>query len=222
MFKKLQQCPVFIGLAPEDIREIFDLFSYKSTDYKKNELVALAEDECRHFHILLHGTVRGEMTDFSGKVIKIEDIESPRPLAPAFLFGSSNRFPVDITANESCTILSFTKDVWLQIMQKDQRILQNYLSIIANRSQFLSNRIRFLSFQSIKGKLAWYIFQQVKQQKSQEIVLQHSQNQLSELFGVARPSIGRALAELNSDGIISHKGKTVSILQQQQLSDYLK
>jgi hypothetical protein len=31
--------------------------------------------------------VKGEMTDYNGKTIKIEDIEAPRPLAVAFLFG---------------------------------------------------------------------------------------------------------------------------------------
>lgn len=222
MFDKLRQCPVFKGLSSERIKDIFENFAYKKLEFKKNEVVALAENECRHFYILLKGTVRGEMTDFSGKVIKIEDIESPRPLAPAFLFGDSNRYPVDITTNETSTILSFSKETWLEIMQSDQQVLQNYLAIIANRSQFLSNRIRFLSFQSIKGKLAWYIFQQVKQQDSEEISMLHSQGQLSELFGVARPSIGRALVELNNEGIISQKGKQVKVIDRKRLSGYLK
>ncbi len=222
MFEKLRQCPVFTALSSAQIQKIFETFSYKQIEFKKNQLVAIAEEECRSFLILLHGTVRGEMTDYSGKVIKIEDIESPRPLAPAFLFGNSNRYPVDITTNEKCTILAFSKESWLEIMQSNQTVLQNYLAIIANRSQFLSNRIRFLSFQSIKGKLAWYIFQQAKRQNSDEITMQHSQAGLSELFGVTRPSVGRALKELNHDGIISQKGKLVTVTDKKRLSGFLK
>jgi DNA-binding GntR family transcriptional regulator len=52
--------------------------------------------------------------------------------------------------------------------------------------------------------------------------LPHSQSQLSELFGVARPSIGRAIGELNQDGIIGTEGKRVEILDRAALTSYLK
>ena len=53
-------------------------------------------------------------------------------------------------------------------------------------------------------------------------MLPHSQAQLAELFGVARPSIGRALVEMNLDGIIRTEGKKVEILDQEGLRSYLK
>ena len=54
------------------------------------------------------------------------------------------------------------------------------------------------------------------------IVLPHSQSQLSELFGVARPSIGRAIGEMNQEGLIRTEGRQVTLLDRARLSALLK
>ena len=46
--------------------------------------------------IVFNGVVKGEMVDYAGRVIKIEDIPAPGALASAFMFGSNNRFPVNV------------------------------------------------------------------------------------------------------------------------------
>ena len=46
--------------------------------------------------------------------------------------------------------------------------------------------------------------------------------QLSELFGAARPSIGRAMSELNHEGIIRTEGRTVTLLDPDRLAMLLK
>ena len=48
--------------------------------------------------ILTKGSVRGEMIDYSGRLIKVEDITAPRAIAPLFLFGEQNRYPVEVTS----------------------------------------------------------------------------------------------------------------------------
>ena len=49
----------------------------------------------------------------------------------------------------------------------------------------------------------------------------HSQAQLSELFGVARPSVGRAISEMNQEGLIRTSGKQVEILDRPGLEELL-
>jgi CRP-like cAMP-binding protein len=79
-----------------------------------------------------------------------------------------------------------------------------------------------LSFTTIKGKLAQYLLDLSRQSGSGRIFLPHSQSQLAELFGVARPSIGRAMGALNQEGIIRAEGKKVEILDHAGLASYLK
>jgi len=218
----LSACPLFLGLKEEELSNLLIGSSARIRSFSQGELVAQAGDEVFFLHIMILGSVKGEMVDFAGKVIKIEDIVPPRPLAPAFLFGNQNRYPVNITASEEVKILSIPADAFLKIMQRSERVLRNFVNNVSSRGQFLSNKIKFLSFTTIKGKLAQYLLDLAGKTDTDRIIMPHSQSQLSELFGVARPSVGRAVSELNHDGIISTDGKQVILLDKASLSALLK
>ncbi len=222
MNTSIENCILFKGLSEVQINELLFSIDYKEKTYSKGELIVQSNTEVRSLLIVVDGCVRGEMVDFSGKTIKIEDIESPRMLAPAFLFGKNNHYPVDIVANEECVVLAIPKDSFLQLLQNNVKVLSNYLNSISNRAQFLSNKIKFLSFQTIKGKIAHYLLQMMKQTGSDSFVLKKSQNELSEMFGVARPSLSRAIRELDSEGLIKAEGKSICILNKMKLSSYLR
>ncbi|MCP4311308.1 MAG: Crp/Fnr family transcriptional regulator [Bacteroidetes bacterium] len=222
MLSLLTACPVFEGLKLSELTGLLEKSSCRINDYKNGEVVARAGDEVHFQRIVISGSVKGEMVDFAGKVIKIEDIMPPRPLAAAFLFGNQNRYPVNIIANEPTRILSIPKDSFLKMMQDNGLVLKNFLHAVSSRGQFLSNKIRFLSFTTIKGKLVQYMFDLSRKQGGDKIILPISQSQLSELFGVTRPSIGRAISELNHDGLIRTDGKRVTLLDKAGLSSLLK
>ncbi len=221
MNKIIEKCPLFIGLYYDEIIDLLNSVNYKLKYYDKNETIVSEGDECKSLMVLLSGSVKGEMIDFSGKTINIEDIYPPRPLAPAFLFGNKNRFPVYIVTNEAVEIIQLSKETVVQLMQESKSFLINYLNLMSNRAQFLTNKLRFLSFQSIKGKIAHYILQLSKNQ-GETIILDKSQNELAELFGVTRPSLGRAIRELHHEGIIVATGRDVIISDKIRLSRLLK
>jgi len=104
-YKLLEKCPVFKGLSENESQKLLGEIHYQIKNFKKDDLIAIAGEPAINLYIILSGSVRGEMMDYSGKTIKIEDIEAPRPLATAFLFGNKNRFPVTVTANTDAKIL---------------------------------------------------------------------------------------------------------------------
>jgi len=222
MFEKLIFCPLFVGLDAETIIGLLNTVQHQILYFKKNEMIAQSGDEITSQMVVLKGSVKGEMVDFTGKTIKIEDIASPRPLAPAFLFGNRNTFPVNIVANEEVKMLLIPKASFVHLMQMNESILENFLSLISNRAQFLSNKIRFLSFQTIKGKIAHYLLQAIKNKDTDVVLLDKSQNELAAYFGVARPSLSRAIREMDNEGYIEAKGKQIKILDKQKLSELLK
>jgi len=151
-FAELSRTNIFNGLNEELITSLLNDKPYRMRKVVKDEYVAYSHDVCKDMLIVVQGSVRGEMADFSGKRLKIEDIEAPRPLAAAFIFGHDNRFPVDIIANEASVILIIPRDVLIFLLQNSEVILKNYLNTISSRAQFLSGKIRFLSFKTIREK----------------------------------------------------------------------
>jgi CRP-like cAMP-binding protein len=217
----LGRCPLFEGLESNEISQLLSASSARIRQFSRNELIAQAGEEVYFLNIVVSGSVRGEMTDVHGRVIKIEDIHPPRPLAPAFIFGGQSSYPVQITANEEAGLLSVPRDEFLVMMQSHEQVLRNFINILSSRAQFLSSKIRFLTFSSLSGKLARYLLDLSVSKGSDRFVMPLSQSQLSELFGVARPSVGRVMGDLNQNGIIRSEGKQVTILDRQRLSGLL-
>ncbi|TKG88510.1 Crp/Fnr family transcriptional regulator [Puteibacter caeruleilacunae] len=222
MFEILQESPVFKGLGSERIESLLREVGYQIKKYGKEDMISMREEQCNTLQIVIKGSVKGEMLDLSGKVIKIEDIPAPRPLASAFLFGKNNRFPVDIIANEDVSILRLSKESVLQLFMKDEDILKNYLNAISNRTQFLTRKLFFLSFKTIREKIAFFLNEQLKNQGGNEIVLKLTQREMAELFGVARPSLARGFAELEKTGVIELSRKNVKVLDQKGLLELIK
>ena len=219
-FTSLSETNIFRGLKAENIAALMEGKPFRIREYAHDEYIAFSNDVCQDMLIVIKGSVRGEMTDFSGKKLKIEDIVAPRPLAAAFIFGRENRYPVDIIANEPATILSIPRDVLIYLLQHSQVILQNYLNAISSRTQFLSNKIRFLSFKTIREKITHYLLNNLRKD-SDTVILNQSQTELADFFGVTRPSLARALAEMEDDGLLRVERRTITILNKEKLNKLL-
>lgn len=217
----LSKCPLFKGINPEELNALLKDIHYQIKKYQKGQMIAQAGDECNALMIMLKGSVKGEMMDPSGKSIKIEDIEPPKPLAVAFIFGENNTCPVNIIANNEVELFRLPKESMIKLLQKSALFLNNFMDIISNRAQFLSEKIRFLSFQTIRGKLAHYLLQ-IAGPVDGEVILPKSQEELATMFGVTRPSLGRAIRDMHNDGLIEAKGKSIRILDRKLLIQQLK
>ncbi len=217
-YSVLTTSPLFKGLGINDIEIILGEVSHKIKKFKSGTLVSQSGEPVNSLMIVVSGIVKGEMVDYAGRVIKIEDIPAPGALASAFMFGSNNRFPVNVICNTDTEILVINKADFLKLMMNNDRILVNFLNMISNRSQFLSEKIKFLNFKTIKGKLAQYILHKAGTDKN-IIYLDVTQNDLADFFGVARPSVARALGELEEEGLIEAKGKSIRVLNKNGLTN---
>ena len=130
--------PLFRGITPEKLSANLEEISFHTRSYKKGEILARQGDVCNRLVILTKGSVRGEMIDYSGRLIKVEEIAS-------------------------------------------------------------------------------YLLRLYKQQQQLHITLDRSQQELSDYFGVSRPSLARELAHMQEDGLLTADRKQITILQKEEL-----
>ena len=220
LLTELCKTQLFHGMGVKELMILFENKPYRLKEFERDSYVAHSQDVCHDLFIVVKGSVRGEMTDFSDKKLKIEDIAAPRPLAAAFVFGRENHFPVDIIANEPATVMIIPRDVLIFLLQNSEVILKNYLNTISSRAQFLSGKIRFLSFKTIREKMANYILMH-SSNDDHTFTLDQSQTELADFFGVTRPSLARTLARMEYDGIIHTKRREITILNREKLNKLL-
>jgi len=214
----LSSSPLFAGLSSDETEKVMKGLPHKIRKFLAGSLIAQSGDQLTSLLLILTGTTKGEMVDYTGRVIKIEDIPAPHTLASAFLFGNRNQFPVNVVAVSDTTILKIEKNDFLKLLRDNDRILTNFLDMISNRSQFLSEKIKFLNFKTIRGKLAQFILQKTASDKS-SFRLNMNQADLADYFGVARPSLARALRELEDEQMIEATGKVIRVVDRKKLAD---
>ena len=197
----LSLCPICGKLSEEEQTALFSSLDYSTRSFKKGDWVARQGDALSSLYLLSKGRVKTEMITESGTILEVETLSAPTPLASAFLFAENNRFPVDVIALEECEIILIPKSAV-------KHFLQSYMAFNANRTQFLSERLQLLSIKTIKGKLAYYILKRIQGDHYKQ---DRNQTELSEYFGVARPSLARSFSEMIEEGAISREGKIVDM-----------
>ncbi|NSW93286.1 MAG: Crp/Fnr family transcriptional regulator [Bacteroidales bacterium] len=219
-YNVLLKNPLFRGISLTEIEEIIRNVPYRIRKFNPGEIIALNGEKVESLMLVLSGDVKGEMISEGGKVIRIENITASGALAAAFLFGNRNEYPVNVIAVNPTELLVILRSDLLKLLMRNDRILINYLDMISNRSQFLSEKIRFLNFKTIRKKLAHYLLKKSGKGEG-SVILDVTQSELADLFGVTRPSVGRELGKLEEEGIIEAKGKKITILQRQKLLSLL-
>ena len=215
----LTESAVFTGIPEAKIDEILNGEVYQIKTFTRGTVIAQSGASCNHVRVILEGHVAGEMMDMSGKILKIEDLAPPKMIAPAFLYGRRKSYPVNVISSDEVTLWQMHRDDFSKLLQKDIRLLNNFLNAISNRAQFLSEKIRFLSFPTLRAKLAYLFLQYAAGEPAFRLPMTHQQ--LSELFGVARPSLTREIRQMNNEGLIEADREMIQIPDQQRLKALL-
>ena len=188
----LSLCPICGKLSEEEQTALFSSLDYSTRSFKKGDWVARQGDALSSLYLLSKGRVKTEMITESGTILEVETLSAP----------------VDVIALEECEIILIPKNAVMRLLATNEHFLQSYMAFNANRTQFLSERLQLLSIKTIKGKLAYYILKRIQGDHYKQ---DRNQTELSEYFGVARPSLARSFSEMIEEGAISREGKIVDM-----------
>lgn len=216
MYEVLSKSPIFKGIPSSQIQEYLRNTRTYIKKFSKGTTLVFRGDPCNELIILLQGSIKGEMLDYSGKVVEVETVSAPRPIAAAFVFGEKHLYPVDAVAAEDVKTLIIPRDSLIRLLQSNPNLLTNFLDLISNKTHFLTERLWFMSFKTIKEKLAHYILQ-LAPKEEQQIVLPKTQQELSEFFGVSRPALARVIGDLQNENILQCNRRQIIIRNREKL-----
>lgn len=189
----LYDFPLFKDCSRRSIDALLQSSSNRFSTYKEGELIALQGAPCRSLYLLLEGSVCAFMTNDEGKELTVERMKAPQILAPAFIYGSENQFPVSVKAIEDSKVWIVSKDSFFTALQENDKLLKNFLRVISDRSLFLSKKLKEFALESLSTRLVSYLEHHGQVQNLQEVAF---------ILGVARPSLSRALALLLAQGVV--------------------
>lgn len=142
-------------------------------------------------------------------------------IGPAAAFARNQKYPCDIVSMEPSTIMMFSREDVLLLMQKDIRIMRNFMAELATASYMLQQRLELLSYSGIAQKAAFYLLIKSRQSGKAEIRIPGSVTSWAMSMNVSRPSLHRELRKLESEGIISYKPPIIQINDFEALMEVL-
>ncbi len=211
MERILLDSPLFKGLVAEELSNLFIDVPHQIVHFRSGELLAQAGEVVDKALILIQGRLQGEMVDFFGKLLKIEELDPPQMVAAAFLFGTNSKFPVFLSAKTEGRLLVIQKKEFISMLTIEPKVMVNYLNIVSGKAQFLTGKITFLSLKSIKEKIAYFLLQRLDNGRNLKVKIANTQTNLADLFGVARPSLTRTILEMEKSGILKWSKEDVII-----------
>lgn len=222
MYDKLTECPLFRGMSAEQIASVLscDGDNYILTDYQASDVIARRDMAYSGLMIIVEGRASGVITYSDGSSAKVDSIESPGLIAPAFLFGGYNRLPIDVVADVPTKIMTLHRGFIFELMQENMIILSNFIDIISNRANIWSKKIYFLSFKSLKQKAASYLLDHSSADNSK--VPMPDIAQIADVFASTRSALMTALEGLERKGLIDINGNDIAVVNRDALHDILK
>ena len=210
IIKIIKKNQLFSGVSEENIKNISKDIKYYIKTYNKGEIIAHEDDECRSLSLVLSGVVEIQRLYLNGKYIVLNRLNEGDVFGEALV----------ISLNESKVLFIDKSDI-LKILTKEEKVLENFISLLSNKVFILNSKIKSISFKSVRQKVIGYILNEVKEQKSNSIMLKNTKEEIAALLAIPRPSLSRELINLRNLGYIKFDRKKITVLDIESLEEEL-
>lgn len=217
----LENSTLFRGVPVKDLRAYLEETPHHIQCYDKEETIFHLMDPASRIGIILEGRVEVQKSFPNGSQVNVSVRIPGELIGPAAVFSKTQRYPCDIVALEPTTLMMFRKEDLLSLMQKEIRILQNFTTEVASATYMLQQRLELLSYSGIAQKAAFWLLMQIRQTGKTTVNIPDSISKWAMMMNVSRPSLHREIKKLEEEGIIRYTGKTIEVLNPDELQSVL-
>ncbi|MFK7797464.1 MAG: Crp/Fnr family transcriptional regulator [Aureispira sp.] len=128
---------------------------------------------------------------------------------------ANERYEDSCEALEDCEILFFSKRDVEHLLEKIQKLKLLFLQNMSHEFGVLVNTITILAQKPLRQRLALYLLilhERYFDEKSQKAVINLSREDLANIIGTARESLGRLLKDFKEEGLIKINKRTIEIV----------
>ncbi len=199
----LEKSALFSGVPAGELREALEAVPHRIQRWDKGGTVFALMEEADRIGIVLSGRVQAQKPFPNGSQINVS-VRGPGGLIGlAAAFSRDAVYPCDVVALESAEILMLRREAVLALLQKDARILGNFLGELATTTYRLQQRLELLSYSGIAQKAACYLLIRARQSGKTAVRIPGSISNWAMILNVSRPSLHRELKKLEAEGILS-------------------
>lgn len=220
-FTIFEKSALFSGIPTKELFDDLNAVPHHIQRYDKGETIFHLMEDANRIGFILEGNVQVQKLFPNGSQINVSVRKAGELIGPAAVFSRNQKYPCDVVALESATIMFFLREDILLLLQKDLRIMKNFMTELATASYMLQQRLELMSYSGIAQKAAFYLLIQARQSGKNVIEIPGSVSNWAMIMNVSRSSLHRELKKLETDGLISYAPPVIEIHDPEVLQNVL-
>lgn len=212
---RLEDCPLFQGLSPQDKTYALAFFEGKAVRHEKGDFLHQVSFPLPRFGLVLSGTVQVYMDDMDGQHMIMNHV------GPGEVFGDSYCFlgqdaPIYICAVTEAEVLWMStqrvKDPGPAPSPLDRELINRFIASLAHRTLQMNQRIQILSKNTLRLKLITFLSQYAAAQ-GDTFTVPFDRASMATYLGADRSALSRELSRMQAEGIITFHRSQFRILK---------
>jgi len=202
--------PYFRALSPVELAKIAQLAS--SRTLARGEMLALEGDACTSVYFVVQGRIRAFKISPQGREQVVSELGAGQAFyIPPALDGGP--LPVTTQAATKATLISFSRQDFLLLLQRHPSIAMQVLVDLARRLRQLSSLVEDLSLRSVQERLARVLLERAGTSEGRHL----TQREMAAQLGTVREVLARALSQFEHQGWIRVRRGLIEIIDPQAL-----
>lgn len=190
--------------------DFFNNNEIKICDFKKNSFIQHEGEYCSSIGYIIDGSISIFSSGFDDDNYLITTLNSNDTFGESLIFSDNPTYLGSIISTSNTKIAFIFKETIINKFSNPDFVLfySNYLS---NKTMAIQQRCKILSQKSIKSKILFYLYNQIKVSKCNVVPIT-SKERLSEFLNIPRPSLSRVLIQLKKEGIITFDKHSITLI----------
>ena len=205
-FKILSRCPLFAGIAEEELEGMLSCLGARVRHFEKNGYVLSEGEGANHLGIWLTGSGRVEQTDYFGTRRILGVLEAGELFAESFACAGMEAMPVDVAASEPSEVLLIESGRLLRSCGKNctfhHRLIFNLTGILARKNLAFQQSFAVLSGRTTADKLMIYLKLCATRAGSRKFTVPFDRQGLADFLGVDRSGLSAEISKLRKAGVL--------------------
>lgn len=204
----LKNNALFNGLTDEELLKILACIDIKKIYYDKDNFILHSGETTQYMYFIVSGSVLIIQEDVWGRRNIMDKLMTGHFFAESFAASKGSILNVSALADEATIVLQINLDSILKMCSVScsfhNKVIQNFVTILAEKNIRFSNKISHTSKKTTKEKLMSYLSSESISKGRLDFDIPFNRQQLADYLNVERAAMSVELSKLQKDGLLTY------------------
>ena len=206
--------PLFRGITAGDMDRMFRCMSVKTAHYQKDAILLMSGAAVDFIGLIMSGSLQIVKEEINGNSTILAKISVPELFGETFACAGVTESPVTIRAAEDVDVLFIDYRRIVQTCSSacpfHTRLIENMLSLIAQKNLMLSHKIDILSKRTTREKLLCFFDRQ--RGSSRSFTIPFNREEMASYLCVDRSAMSHELSKMRNEGLLRYQKNSFELL----------